>query len=345
MCEHIILPFILDRTSKINLILNESLHLRGDGWRCGLKNFSIDKKWSLLNEKITILYTNGYKSVIHPYKIHGVSQLDEVLNEMFPKKRQKRDDDIFDDITMNSSDDEVTPPPSVIPLESSPKTKNKHSTVVTPPPSMFPMDRPPSPKKPKLEKSENITVVTYPTDEKGKSGDKQYIVYKNLNEAFRYSPEISILTNEFTAFAHNSIEFSFDSVSKRYTVNFDVNYIRAIYLSRGFARALGFPSIIHNNDVSSLKPQNETLHSHVGVYLNEIVYPIHFGEHKEPVLNYFPVMPGGEPLVATYQRPNYLKMIVSTITEIEIELKDLHGSPIFGDGATGHIILEFLKYC
>ena len=103
--EHVFVPFVLDKDSKVFVHLAGNLEFKGEGWRCGLKTFSMDKKWSLINDEITIIYTNGYKSVLKPKITHSVTELSTILEEIFENKRVKRGNTDFFDEMMNDDDE------------------------------------------------------------------------------------------------------------------------------------------------------------------------------------------------------------------------------------------------
>jgi hypothetical protein len=320
MIEHIAIPFVLDKTSKLSVRLAAPLELKGEGWRCGVKNFSIEKKWSLLDEFMAVIYTNGYKSIVKPKRSYSAANVEDALEEMFGNQRSKRSDDLFDEITYNDEDEkrdkkeeeeerEVTPPPSLHPFDPE-KLDAANSTdppvrEVTPPfyvikPNDKPIVHELDPKKiaeaiketKEKEPKEDITgdqyehdhkrikiqgmkVVTVPTDNLGQTGYKEYLVYESLKDAFLYSRELPINANQFTEHAIKSIDFTYNQARNRYKVNFDDVYVRAIHLTRGFAKALGFREVIFNGSIGDLP--NANIHSHIQIHLNDIMCPIYCG--------------------------------------------------------------------
>lgn len=347
--EHVFIPFLLDKTSKINLRLAGTMELKGEGWRCGLKSVMIDKKWSLINDEITIVYTNGYKSVLKPKKTHSVYELKKVLEEMFGKSRIKRS--TFDEI-LNDDDDgsdeekkSVTPPPVIEPFDTS-KLDSRNNTErtknVTPPPGLIPFNIPP--KKPEIT-DDKMQVVSFPSDEPGKIGEeKYYIVYKSLKDALLYSPELPPKDNLFCESGYDSIEFKYHEEINRYELIFDNQYVRAIHLSSGFSKVLGFKEMVFNKDVAQNAPMIENFHSHVVIHLNDIICPIHCGLYRETILDVLPLSHDRGFNFVNYNFPNFMKMSLNKFDTIDIEFKDLKGNPIYGANASGHIFLEFTKF-
>uniref|UniRef100_A0A914QV03 Uncharacterized protein n=1 Tax=Panagrolaimus davidi TaxID=227884 RepID=A0A914QV03_9BILA len=237
---------------------------------------------------------------------------------MLGKTRPKRGD-LFDEITFNDSSDEeeeekkkpkqVPPPPSMLPLEPPKVEKNNTkgpTKEVIPPPSVIPLM--PSPKKPEVI-DDRMKLVTFPTDEEEKTGNKYYIVYKKLSDAYYYSPELPQNFNNFCKTAFNSIKFTFDSTNNRYEVDFDSEYIRAIHLSSGFSRVLGFNEVIFKGGIAPNPPAIETFHSHILVCLKDIIYPISFGSFHAPLLGVIPVSAGPDPVSVIYAQPNYSTLV------------------------------------
>uniref|UniRef100_A0A914Q1E6 Uncharacterized protein n=1 Tax=Panagrolaimus davidi TaxID=227884 RepID=A0A914Q1E6_9BILA len=102
--EYICKKFTLGRGNKLDLRLDSPLELPGNQWYCGLKEFSLEQKWSLTNDMITIHYQNGLKSIIKPGFYHSVNEIDKVLEEMFSVPRKKRN--VVGNITGVNEDEE-----------------------------------------------------------------------------------------------------------------------------------------------------------------------------------------------------------------------------------------------
>uniref|UniRef100_A0A914QCI1 Uncharacterized protein n=1 Tax=Panagrolaimus davidi TaxID=227884 RepID=A0A914QCI1_9BILA len=102
--EYICKKFTLGRGNKLDLRLDSPLELPGNQWYCGLKEFSLEQKWSLANDMITIHYQNGLKSIVKPGFYHSVNEIDKVLEEMFSVPRKKRN--VVGNITGVNDDEE-----------------------------------------------------------------------------------------------------------------------------------------------------------------------------------------------------------------------------------------------
>uniref|UniRef100_A0A914YFY4 Uncharacterized protein n=1 Tax=Panagrolaimus superbus TaxID=310955 RepID=A0A914YFY4_9BILA len=258
------------------------------------------------------------------------------------------DDNSDDDDKQTEKKREVTPPPSIMPFDTKKSKKSPEKEhPIQPPPSLIPLE--PEflgPKKLdiKVNETDKVKIVTYPTDEDGKVGEKEYLVYKLLKDAFNYSPELPPAANIFTRKGFESVNFSYDSVKNRYQLTYDPEYVRGIHLSQGFSSALGFKQLIFNDNIATNPPKIENLHSHIHIYVNNVICPIFCGTNQESILDILPITPDANPISKTYERPNYLRIHLNSINTIEMEFKDIHGNPIIGDNATGHFTLEFVKF-
>uniref|UniRef100_A0A914YPD7 Uncharacterized protein n=1 Tax=Panagrolaimus superbus TaxID=310955 RepID=A0A914YPD7_9BILA len=151
----------------------------------------------------------------------------------------------------------------------------------------------------------------------------------------------SVKLNEFQLKGLKSINFR-KTLSNRFIVSYDTNYIYSMKLSHGFAQATGFTqgTTVLNNQTANDLPSVNPFYSHICIHVHGILRP--FNKYHDAEIAIIPVQKE-KTVYSFFSEPLYFKVEKTFVNTICLEFKDFLGNPIVCDRANCHFVLQFVK--
>ena len=212
-------------------------------------------------------------------------------------------------------------------------------------PFMFPNKKEPQNETIKKE-SEGEEIIELPSDD-NQSGNKKYLIVKDIEDAYIYSRELPIDINNFTRNGFHSIDLVTDGTN-RIKLYFDTRYVRALKMSKGFAHVFGFEpnKFLFNNELAKRPISIEPYFNHLYIRSPDAFKPIFCNGKKKSMLGSLLIDDAetGYFLHKEFFNPPNIEVKENNITQLKFEMTDPEGDPVMFKDCKGYLILEFKKH-